>query len=109
LLVDALPYLVALRQREMAVRLSIGATPRHVLGLIVHDVSGVVGIGLGLGFAGALAAAASMRGLLFGIIPWEPLSHAVTLILLGIVAVAAAWIPLRRAMRVDPAIVLRIE
>jgi putative ABC transport system permease protein len=108
-LYSLLAYLVALRRHEIAVRLSIGATPRHTLGLIARDVSGVVAVGIGLGFAGALAAAVSMRGLLFGIMPWEPLSHAVTLIMLGIVAVAAAFIPLRRAMRVDPAIVLRME
>jgi putative ABC transport system permease protein len=104
-----LAYLVALRRHEMAVRLSIGATPRHLLGLIVRDVSAVVGIGTSLGLAGGLAAAASMRGLLFGIAPSDPVSHAVTLIMLGIVGVAAACIPLRRAMRIDPAIALRIE
>ena len=108
-LYSLLAYLVALRRQEMAVRLSIGATPRHVLGLVVRDVSAVVGIGAGLGLAGALAAAAAMRGLLFGITPSDPVSHAVTLLMLGIVAVAAACIPLRRAMRIDPAIVLRIE
>jgi putative ABC transport system permease protein len=108
-LYSLLAYLVALRRHEMAVRLSIGATPRHVLGLIVRDVSAVVGIGASLGLAGGLAAAAAMRGLLFGITPSNPVSHAVTLIMLGIVAVAAACIPLRRAMRIDPAIVLRIE
>jgi putative ABC transport system permease protein len=108
-LYSLLAYLVALRRHEMAVRLSIGATPRHVLGLIVRDVSAVVGIGASLGLAGGLAAAAAMRGLLFGITPSDPVSHAVTLIMLGIVAVAAACIPLRRAMRIDPAIVLRIE
>jgi putative ABC transport system permease protein len=108
-LYSLLAYLVALRRREMAVRLSIGATPRHVLGLIVRDVSAVVGIGAILGLAGGLAAAAAMRGLLFGITPSDPVSHAVTLIMLGIVAVAAACIPLRRVMRIDPAIVLRCE
>ena len=108
-LYSLLAYLVALRRPEMAVRLSIGATPRHVLGLVVRDVSGVVGIGAGIGLAGGLAAAASMRGLLFGITPADPVSHAVTLLMLGIVAVAAACIPLRRAMRIDPASVLRIE
>ena len=101
-LYSLLAYLVALRRHEMAVRLSIGATPRHVMGLIVRDVSAVVGIGASLGLAGGLAAAASMRGLLFGIAPSDPVSHAVTLILLGIVAVAAACIPVRRAMRIDP-------
>jgi ABC-type antimicrobial peptide transport system permease subunit len=93
----------------MAVRLAIGGTPSHVLGLIVRHVSWVVGIGVSLGLAGALIAARSMRSLLFGIEPWDPLSQAATIIALSFVAVAAAWIPTRRAMRVDPASVLRTE
>jgi putative ABC transport system permease protein len=108
-LYSLLAYLVALRRHEMAVRLAIGGTPNHVLGLIVRHVSWVVGIGISLGLAGALTAAQSMRGLLFGIEPWDPLSQTVTIALLGAVAVAAAWIPARRAMRVDPAMVLRME
>jgi ABC-type antimicrobial peptide transport system permease subunit len=64
---------------------------------------------MSLGLAGALTAARSMRGLLFGIEPWDPLSQAVTIALLCAVAAAATWIPIRRAMRVDPAIVLRTE
>ena len=108
-LYSLLAYLVALRRHEMAVRLAIGGTPTHVLGLIVRHVTWVVGIGVGLGLAGALTAAQSMRSLLFGIEPWDPLSQAVTIALLGAVALAAAWIPARRAMRVDPALVLRME
>lgn len=104
-----LAYMVALRRHEMAVRLAVGGTPNHVLGLIVRHVAWVVGIGIILGLAGALAAARSMRSLLFGIEPWDPLSQVVTIALLGAVVVAAAWIPARRAMRVDPAIVLRLE
>jgi putative ABC transport system permease protein len=108
-LYSVLAYLVALRRREMAVRLAIGGTPRHVVGLIVRHVTWVVGIGLSVGLAGALAAARALRGLLFGIEPWDPLSQGVTIALLCAVAVAAAWIPARRAMRVDPAAVLRME
>ncbi len=108
-LYSLLAYLVALRRHEMAVRLAIGGTPKHVLGLVVRQVSWVVGIGIGLGLAGALTAARSMRSLLFGIEPWDPLSQTATIVALGLVAVAAAWIPTRRAMRVDPAIVLRTE
>jgi putative ABC transport system permease protein len=108
-LYSVLAYLVALRRREMAVRLAIGGTPGHVVGLVVRHVSWVVGIGMSLGLAGALTAARSMRGLLFGIEPWDPLSQAVTIAVLGAAAVAAAWIPARRAMRVDPATVLRTE
>ena len=108
-LYSLLAYLVALRRQEMAVRLSIGATPRHLLGLVLRDVSGVVGIGASLGLAGGLAAAASMRGLLLGVRPSDPAAYAATLLMLAIVAVAAACIPLRRAMRIDPASVLRVE
>ena len=108
-LYSVLAYLVALRRHEMAVRLAIGGTPSHVVGLIVRHVTWVLGIGMSLGLAGALTAARSMRGLLFGIEPWDPLSQGVTIALLCAVAVAAAWIPARRAMRVDPATVLRME
>jgi putative ABC transport system permease protein len=108
-LYSLLAYLVALRRHEMAVRLAIGGTPSHVLGLIVRHVSWVVATGISLGLVGALTAARSMRGLLFGIEPWDPLSQTATIALLGAVAVAAAWIPARRAMRVDPAMVLRME
>jgi putative ABC transport system permease protein len=108
-LYSLLAYLVALRRHEMAVRLAIGGTPSHVVVLMVRQVSWVVGMGMTLGLAGALTAARSMRGLLFGIEPWDPLSQTATIVALGLVAVAAAWIPTRRAMRVDPAIVLRTE
>ena len=108
-LYSLLAYLVALRRHEMAVRLAVGGTPSHVVGLVVRHVSWVVGIGLSLGLVGALMAARAMRGLLFEIEPWDPLSTGVTIALLCAVAVAAAWIPARRAMRVDPATVLRME
>jgi putative ABC transport system permease protein len=91
----------------MAVRLAIGGSPGHVLRLIVRHVSLAVGLGISLGLAGATAR--SMPGLLFGIEAWDPLSQTATIEALGLVAVAATWTPARRAMRVDPAIVLRTE
>jgi putative ABC transport system permease protein len=108
-LYSLLAYLVALRRHEIAVRLAIGATPGHVVGLVVRQVAGVLGLGMSLGLAGALTTAQSMRGLLFGVEPWDPMSQAATIAVLGFAAVAAAWIPTRRGMRVDPAIVLRTE
>jgi putative ABC transport system permease protein len=108
-LYSLLAYLVALRRREMAVRLAIGGSPHHVLGLVVRHVVLVVGVGVSLGLAGALTTARALRGLLFGIEPWDPVSQAATIGALGLVAVVAAWIPARRAMRVDPAAVLRTE
>jgi putative ABC transport system permease protein len=108
-LYSLLAYLVAIRRHEMAVRLAIGGSPHHVLRLIVRHVSLLVGLGISLGLAGALTTARSMRGLLFGIEPWDPLSQTATIVALALVAIAAAWIPTRRAMRVDPAIVLRTD
>src|SRR4029434_1529179 len=91
-LYSLLAYLVALRRHEMAVRLAIGGSPAHVLRLIVRHVLPVVGFGISLGLAGALTIARSMRGLLFGIEPWDPLSQTLTIAILGTVAVLAAWI-----------------
>jgi predicted permease len=108
-LYSVLAYVVALRRHEMAVRLAIGGTPGHVLGLTLRHVSWVVAIGMSVGAAGALAAARSMRALLFGIDPWDPVSQGVTIAVLCAATVAAAWIPARRAMHVDPATVLRME
>ena len=108
-LYSLLAYVVALRRHEVAVRLAIGGTPAHVLRLIVRNVSWVAGIGIVAGLAAALAAAQWMRTLLFGIEPWDPFAQAITVGVLGAVAIAAAWIPARRAMSVDPAHVLRGE
>jgi putative ABC transport system permease protein len=104
-----LAYVVALRRHEMAVRLSAGATPFDLVKLMARDVSVVMGIGLSLGLAGAILAGTAIRGLLFGITPWDPLSQAITIGVLVLVAVLAAWSPARRVMGVDPAIVLRAE
>lgn len=108
-LYGVLAYLVVLRRHELAVRLAIGGTPSHVVGVVLRHVSSVVGVGLSIGLAGALTAARSMQGLLFGIEPWDPLSQTATIAVISLAAVAAAWIPTRRAMRVDPATVLRTE
>jgi putative ABC transport system permease protein len=104
-----LAYIVALRSHEVAVRLSIGATPGDVMRLVAGNVSVVVGVGVTVGLAGTYLTAAGLRGLLFGITPWDPASLAITFVLLTLVALTAAWIPARRAMRVDPATVLRGE
>ena len=94
---------------EIAVRLSIGAAPRDVLGLIVRDVSGVLGIGVSLGLAGALAAATAMQGLLFGIRPWDPMSQAITLARARQRRHRVGVDPFAAGHAVDPATVLRAE
>jgi putative ABC transport system permease protein len=90
-------YLVVLRRHEMAVRLAIGATPRHVLALVVRNIAVIVGAGLMLGLAGLAAVAPWLHRLLFEIQPADPLSQAGVLLVLLTVAFVAAWIPARRA------------
>jgi putative ABC transport system permease protein len=108
-LYSLLAYLVTVRRHEIAVRLSIGATPGGIFTMVLRHASVVLAIGAGLGLAGALVAGSVFRGLLFGVTPWDPWSQAMTIAVLLLVAVTAAWIPARRAVSVDPATVLRSE
>jgi ABC-type antimicrobial peptide transport system permease subunit len=82
--------------------MAIGATPRDVLALVVRNIAVIVGAGLMLGLAGIAAIAPWLRGLLFEVQPADPWSQAGVLLILLTVAFVAAWIPARRAMRIDP-------
>jgi predicted permease len=100
---------VARRSREIGVRLAIGAAPIRVLGMVIREglVLGLAGVGFGL--VGALALGRLLSGLVFGVSPTDPVTLVAVGALLASVAVVASWIPARRAMRVDPAVVLRAE
>jgi predicted permease len=102
-------YTVSQRTREIGVRLALGAQRSDILRLVVRGalVLGVIGAGLGLG--GAAAAGGALRFLLFGVSPTNPwVLGGVSLLLLA-VAVLAAWLPARRAARLDPSLALRSE
>src|SRR6185436_8968274 len=101
-LYGVLSYAVAQRQREIGVRMALGAQRRDVLGLVVGHGMRLALIGVGLGMAGALALSRLLESLLFEIGPFDPLTFLmVTAILIG-VAFLACWLPARRAARVDP-------
>lgn len=102
-------YIVARRTSEIGVRLALGARPSHVEGLVVRGALRLTLTGLALGAAGSLAFARVLRGLLYGVAPWDPLSYVAAVLVLGAVATLAAWIPARRAAAVDPAVALRAE
>ena len=102
-------YVVARRTSEIGVRLALGARPAHVEGLVVRGALRLTLAGLALGAAGSLAFARVLRGLLYGVAPWDPLSYLAAVLVLGTVATLAAWIPARRAAAVDPAVALRSE
>ncbi len=102
-------YMVSQTEREIGIRMAIGATPRAILGFVVRQGAAVTTAGIAAGLAGALALSRVVRGLLFGVAPTDGVTFvAVTLLLAG-VAFAASYIPARRAARVDPMISLRSE
>ena len=102
-------YAVARRRREMGVRLSLGAAPWKVVGLQIHDGMKLVLIGGGLGFLATAAFSRMISGFLFGVPPLDPVTFGGVALLLLLVALLAAFVPARRAGKVDPAEVLKGE
>ena len=102
-------YLVTRRTRELGLRVALGARPEQILRLVIADGLRLSGLGMVLGLGCALAASRVLRGALYNVTPTDPMTFvAVTVVLLA-VAVAASYIPARRATRVDPMIALRTE
>jgi len=104
-----LSYEVARRTREIGVRMALGARPSDVLRLIVSQGVVLSAAGVSLGILASLGATRYLASLLYGVHPFDPLTFAVVALLLGVVALAACFLPARRAMRVDPMVALRHE
>ena len=102
-----LAYAVAQRQREIGIRMALGAHPRAVARLIGGQALVLVVIGVVLGIAGALLLAPMAATLLYGVGPADPASLAAAAALVALIAALAALIPAARAARVDPAVALR--
>jgi predicted permease len=102
-----LAYAVAQRQREIGIRMALGARPRAIAELVGGQALVLVAIGVVLGLAGALLLAPMASALLYGVGPSDPASLAVAAALVALVAALAAFVPAARAARVDPAVALR--
>jgi ABC-type antimicrobial peptide transport system permease subunit len=102
-------FLVAQRTREIGVRMAIGATPRDIALLIQKHAGLWTAAGAIAGVAGSMALTRLVRGLLFEVSPSDPWSLLAGLGAVMIAAALAAWVPSRRAAKVDPAIALRSE
>jgi ABC-type antimicrobial peptide transport system permease subunit len=102
-------YAVAERRSELGIRLALGAQAGDVLRLVVGQGGRLAGTGLALGLVGALLGARLFQAMLFGIGPRDPLSFAVTAVVLAVAAGLACLVPAWRAARVDPVEALRAE
>ena len=100
---------VAQRTREMGIRLALGADRSDVIRLVVGQGLRPIAVGIALGVAGSLALSRSVSGLLFNVSAVDPLTFAVVPVMIAGSGVIAAWLPARRACRVDPATALRTQ
>jgi len=102
-------YTVAQRRRELGIRLALGARPGGVRDLVLWGSMRTVLAGVAAGLAASLALGRVLRSLLYGVAPSDPATLGAVAGLLGAVALAAAWLPARRAVRIDPVETLREE
>jgi predicted permease len=102
-------YGVSRRINEIGIRMALGAQPRRVLGMVLREASWLTGIGVAAGVCAALALGRLVASMLYGLKWWDPTTLASSAALLIAVAMAASWIPARRAAGVDPMRALRHE
>jgi predicted permease len=102
-------YVVALRRREIGIRIALGAAPSTVAAATTRDALRVTSIGLAVGLGLFAAAAPFARAALFGVAAWDPVAITCAVLILLVAAMLASWLPARRAAQVDPAEALRTE
>lgn len=108
-LYGVIAYSVSQRTREIGVRMALGAQRRDVLSLVLRESGLLIVVGLGLGLSGAAALTQYLKGLLFGLTPLDPSTFALVAIVLPSIALAASYLPARRASSIDPLTALRSE
>jgi predicted permease len=106
---SVMAHLVAFRTSEIGLRMALGATPGSVMRMVLAHGRRLTLLGVVLGIAGALAISRLMQGMLFEVNRAEPVVYLALSLILLVVAECAAWLPARRATRIDPLIALRTE
>jgi putative ABC transport system permease protein len=108
-LYGVMSYAVGQRTREIGVRMALGAQRVDVLAMVLRQSMTLVAAGLAAGVLGALALTRLLREALYGLTPTDPKTYAGVSLLFVTVALAAAYLPARRAVRIDPVTALRHE
>jgi predicted permease len=102
-------YTVSQRIPELGVRIALGATPENIRGLILGQGAALAGAGLALGIALALLSGRLLQGFLFGVTATDPIVLAAVVLTVAAATLGACYVPVRRAVRVDPMVALRAE
>jgi ABC-type antimicrobial peptide transport system permease subunit len=102
-------YDVGQRTREFGLRMSLGAQPSSVMGMVFRQGSRLLLLGAGVGLVGALVSTRMVANFLYGVQASDPLTFTVAVMLLAASGLLATYVPARRATRVDPIIALRCE
>jgi ABC-type antimicrobial peptide transport system permease subunit len=102
-------YAVTMRRGEIGIRMALGATAGEVRRMVVRDGVSLAGAGLVLGVTGAIVGSRVIEAMLFGVSATDPAVLSAVAALMLAVAIAASWIPGRRAAAVDPMTALRSE
>jgi len=108
-LYGVLAYNVSRRTREIGIRMALGAETGHVRRLVIRDVAFMLVVGTAIGLASAAGAGTLIRSQLYGLEYWDPTIYVSAAVVLWLIALAAAYIPTRRATNVDPMVALRDE
>jgi ABC-type antimicrobial peptide transport system permease subunit len=108
-LYGVIAYSVSQRTREIGVRMALGAQRNAVYGLVMRQAGWLTVTGLVLGLAGAVGGATLIRKMLFGVAAWDAVTLVAVAAVLGAAAMAASFVPARRAASVDPVQALRSE
>jgi ABC-type antimicrobial peptide transport system permease subunit len=104
-----LAYMVGQRKHEIGIRMALGAERGAVLGLILRRGAVRLTVGIALGLAGAAGLNRYLSGMLFELTPLDPATYAAVAVLFAAVALAASYLPARRATQVDPVVALRCD
>jgi putative ABC transport system permease protein len=102
-----LAFAVAQRTQEIGIRVALGAGPRKVQAMVLREGAVLAGGGVVAGLGGALAATRYLKTLLYGVSATDVTTYAVVVAVIGVAAMVSAWVPARRASRVDPGVVLK--
>lgn len=108
-LIGLLAYAVARRTSEIGIRMALGASQRDIVKLVLNDALWLVSAGILAGLPGAFLVGRLLKHTLFNLQPTDPITAALSLLILGTVAAIATWLPASRAARIDPMTAIREE